>query len=241
MDDYLSCAKAISNEHSIINNLSNRGSKSNIGSLFLASKSFSAGGVVVAASVNESPSNLFHAVTLINPYLDVFGTMSMTSGNDGASQQHFLTEHERDEFGDPISDERASEVIRNYCPLLNVNKSERQKSSYETNLYPPMLIVSAMDDENVPYYNNSVRYAFKVRDAVTKECKNNSSISSTEVVNCQKSKIGCSKVKNESHPVLLHIEKEGGHHLHGRKLDVSVLENCFLLGRFYEMTSINKE
>ena len=77
-----------------------------------------------------------------------------------------------------------------------------------------MLVVSTIDDENVPY-NNGVRYVTKVRDMI--KTKNESkSVYPTE-----------DEMDND---ILLHIEKEGGHHLHGRKLDVCTLEACFLLG-----------
>ena len=116
-----------------------------------------------------------------------------------------------DEFGDPTSDEKAHSIISTYCPILNVNESQS---------YPPMLVVSTIDDENVPY-NNGVRYVTKVRDMI--KTKNESkSVYPTE-----------DEMDND---ILLHIEKEGGHHLHGRKLDVCTLEACFLLGQLYNTT-----
>jgi oligopeptidase B len=198
--DYIACAKALSEIE--IPNID-----PNSRSLFVGSKSFSAGGVVVAAAMNESPPGLFQAVSLTNPFLDVMGTM-LTSGKS----THFLTEHEWDEFGDPTIDERAHSAISSYCPVLNINKNQS---------YPPMLIVSAIDDENVPY-SNGVQYAFKVRNAMKENCNQGSH--SLASVNGKKSNI------------LLHVEKNGGHHLHGRRLDVCTLENCFFLAQLYANT-----
>jgi len=126
---------------------------------------------------------------------------------------HFLTEHEYDEFGDPISDKRARSAISSYCPLLNIQDIQP---------YPPMIVFCSIDDENVPMLANSVRYVMKVRDAMSKgrECNNNSSRSS--------------RAEPNENDILLHVEKEGGHHLHGRRVDVCTLEACFLLGQLYK-------
>ncbi len=197
----MACAKAICSGLLPIPNMDSNDDK-----LFLASKSFSAGGVVVAATVNEGPSHLFDAISLINPFLNVSGTMSM---NEDPS--HFLTIHEWDEFGDPTSDKKAHGVMTKYCPFLNVGTKQR--------LFPPMLIVSTLDDENVPFHHG-VRYAEKVRNAVKDV---------TETIN---------RTSNNGH-ILLHIEHEGGHNLHGRTLDVSTLENCFLLGHLFKFITSN--
>ncbi len=170
--------------------------------LFLACKSFSAGGILVGAAVNDSlssssPSPIFNAVSLINPFLDVMGTMMKENNSN-----HFLTEHEYDEFGDPTSDERAHSAIRSYCPLLNI------KDDY---CYPPTIIFCSADDENVPMLSNSVEYVMKIRDAMSK-----------------------GDTEGMTNEILLHVEKEGGHHLHGRRLDVCTIEACFLLGQLYK-------
>jgi len=195
IDDYKDCAEAISNGTVDIPNKHCKAEKN----LFLASKAFSAGGIIAAATINQSRPDLFQAMTLINPFLDVLGTMSMMTKGDGREEsEHFLTDHEWDEFGNPISDTQACSTITQYCPIFNIKKGQS---------YPPMFIVSTVDDENVPYYNNGKQYVNKIRAAM-KETKNDI-------------------------PILLNIEAMGGHHLHGRILDVSILENCFLLGQLH--------
>lgn len=200
----MACAKAICSGLVPIPNMDD----SNIEKLFLASKSFSAGGVVVAATINEGPADLFDAVSLINPFLNVSATMSM---NEDPS--HFLTIHEWDEFGDPISDKKAHDVITKYCPFLNVGTKQR--------LYPPMLIISTLDDENVPFHHG-VCYAEKVRKAMkhVTDTKNGTA---------------------DNGHMLLHIEHEGGHNLHGKTLDVSTMENCFLLGHLFKYITSNNQ
>lgn len=135
------------------------------------------------------------------------GTMSKNNHNSSfsSSGHDYLTEHEYDEFGDPINDERARSLIRSYCPVLNIGKEGTSSD------YPPMFIVSTLDDENVPFHHGLV-YARNIREAM----KSSHESSNTEDEN-----------------VLLHIEQMGGHHLHGRRLDVCTLENCFLLGHLY--------
>jgi oligopeptidase B len=141
IEDFLACGEALKNGI--------RGEDGKlIKSSFLAAKAFSAGGVIVGAAVNMNPS-LFDAISLTNPFLDVLNAMK--------DKSHYLTEHEWDEFGDPINDPRAFSSIQNYCPFHNLK-------SYNTR-YPVMFIVGTRDDENVPYHH-AVTYGMKVRGLV---------------------------------------------------------------------------
>ena len=119
-----------------------------IKSNFLAAKAFSAGGVIVGAAVNRVPS-LFNAISLTNPFLDVLNAMK--------DKNHHLTEHEWDEFGNPLNDSKAYSSIQNYCPFSNITS--------RNGLYPPMLIVGTRDDENVPYYH-AVTFGMKGRHLI---------------------------------------------------------------------------
>ena len=152
---------------------------------FIAAKAFSAGGVIVGASLNAHPE-LFQTVTLRCPFLDVRGTM--------LDRSLYLTEHEWDEFGDPRG-EVADASISSYCPLLNVRNQK----------YPPILIVGAIDDESVPFHN-ALSFGQKIRD----------------------------HHQDSNGGVLLNIENEGGHHLHGKSLQVSALEVSHILGQYYK-------
>ena len=198
INDYIACANAISNKVIQIPNAP-RDDNDQKEPIFLASKSFSAGGLVVAASINrcndENQGKLFQAASLVNPFLDVMETMS----NDTSSSGDYLVEHEHDEFGDPINDDKAQSLIQSYCPVSNIN---------EHISYPPMFVVSTLDDENVPFHHGVV-YTKTIRESM---------------------KIGNKDNQGHHNNILLHVEEFGGHHLHGRRLDVCTLENCFLLG-----------
>jgi len=109
---------------------------------YIVARAFSAGGIVVGASMNEHPG-LFHAATLTNAFLDVMGSMSDSSLH--------LTEHEFDEFGDPRMKE-ACAWIKSYCPLTNVM----------TQSYPSMFLVGALDDKQVPA-TQAISFGRKIR------------------------------------------------------------------------------
>eukprot|EP00563_Minutocellus_polymorphus_P008357 CAMPEP_0181027084 /NCGR_PEP_ID=MMETSP1070-20121207/3981_1 /TAXON_ID=265543 /ORGANISM="Minutocellus polymorphus, Strain NH13" /LENGTH=725 /DNA_ID=CAMNT_0023104313 /DNA_START=174 /DNA_END=2355 /DNA_ORIENTATION=+ len=122
IDDLIACAEALTNELAVTE------------THLLGVKAFSAGAVVAAGAANRSPS-LFSALSLTCPFLDVTGAMSDSTLP--------LTEHERDEWGDPYT-------IAEYCPFTNV----------VGNSLPPTLVVGALDDVNVPYWHAST-YAMK--------------------------------------------------------------------------------
>jgi len=109
---------------------------------FIAARAFSAGGIVVGASMNGNPG-LFHAAALTNAFLDVMGSM--------ADPSLYLTEHEFDEFGDPRN-KQDCEWIKSYCPFTNVKKQS----------YPAMFLVGALDDKQVPA-SQAIEFGRKIR------------------------------------------------------------------------------
>ena len=122
-----------------------------IKSNLLAAKAFSEWGVVVGATDNTKAS-LFDAISVPNPFLDVLNTTK--------DKCHYLTEHEWDEFGDPINDGNAFSTIQTYCPFHNLKSCNYR--------YPDMLSVGTRDDENVPYHH-AITYGMKVRDLIKRK------------------------------------------------------------------------
>lgn len=86
--------------------------------------------------MNQHPE-LFLNVVLTNCFLDVRKTM--------VNPKLFLTEHEFDEFGDPIRDKKAADAIAAYCPVSTANQAAEQKSRF--------LIIGAFDDMQAPFWN----------------------------------------------------------------------------------------
>ena len=185
IEDYLVCADALIGELGVA------------GKDQLAAKAFSAGGVIAAAAANLRPE-LFSAISLMNPFLDVSGTMVDASLP--------LTEHEFDEWGDPLRDKKDALAIQGYCPFANLQIKD----------YPPTLLVTAIDDVQVPYWH-STAYGAKRKEIIMEMRKRG-------------------KICNRDN-ILLHVEAQGGHNFHGRRLDVASVECAFLLG---ELASINK-
>ncbi len=104
----------------------------------LVAKAFSAGGGVdVGAAVNRRP-DLFRGVVLTNAFLDVEATMQ--------NQSLHLTQHEWEEYGNPLEDSLAAESIASYCPVANVNDDG-------SGLLPKFLLVGTLDDRKVPVWN----------------------------------------------------------------------------------------
>jgi oligopeptidase B len=113
----------------------------------LTATSFSAGGVLVGSAVNRNPE-LFDNVVFTNAFLDVYKTMT--------NSNLYLTPHEWDEYGNPLIDSEAAEIIRSYCPIANLKVMST---------CPQTLIIGTLDDENVPF-SNAVIYAKKLRDCI---------------------------------------------------------------------------
>jgi oligopeptidase B len=132
VEDYVACAEAL------------------VGYLLdkpvqVTAKAFSAGGVVIGAAVNRRPG-LFCSVVLTNAFLDVNATMRNHSLP--------LTQHEWDEYGNPLEDHLAAESIASYCPVTNIQGCEYQ---------PSFLLVGTLDDIKVPVWN-PVIFGKKLRD-----------------------------------------------------------------------------
>ena len=100
----------------------------------LTAKAFSAGGVVVGAAINERPE-LFGSVVFTNAFLDVSSSLNPLQP---------LTEHEYEEWGNPMVDPTAALLIASYCPFSNITPSI---------VYPRALIIGTLDDENVPFWH----------------------------------------------------------------------------------------
>ncbi|MDZ7843146.1 MAG: prolyl oligopeptidase family serine peptidase [Gammaproteobacteria bacterium] len=92
----------------------------------------SAGGLLVAVAAQRKPE-LFASVVLEVPFLDVVNTLLDTGLP--------LTEHDFDEFGNPAVEEEYH-WMRSYCPYDNIRPQA----------YPPMLVITAMNDQRVGYW-----------------------------------------------------------------------------------------
>ena len=134
IEDYLACAKAL--DQSLLG--TDRPVR-------LIAKAFSAGGVSIASAVNRDP-NVFDTVVLTNAFLDVYATMR--------NPNLPLTEHEWDEYANPLESKEIDELIRSYCPV--------QTAVQATEWFPRTLLVAALQDSMVPYWNALV-YAEALR------------------------------------------------------------------------------
>jgi oligopeptidase B len=168
IQDYLACAEAL---HQYLLAKPVR----------LVAKAFSAGGVVVASAVNQQPQ-LFDTVVLTNAFLDVYASMN--------NPDLALTQHEWDEYGNPLEDDLVKEEMRTYCPVHTA------PSAYKN---PRTLLVGALQDEAVPYWNALV-YAQALRHG-----------------------------GSHSNNVSVLIEDGAGHDLAEKLLHVAAVETTFIL------------
>jgi oligopeptidase B len=93
----------------------------------------SAGGELMGVSINIDPA-LFGAVAAHVPFVDVLNTM--------LDETLPLTPGEWPEWGNPVIDRAAFDLIRSYAPYQNVAAQE----------YPPLLITAGLTDPRVTYW-----------------------------------------------------------------------------------------